>query len=162
MWLFRKRPEDLTPEQAEQLQTLIAAIPDLELAYYVRTGITNIFDSPLTRDEAARQIEDLRKQLDPDDEDNQTLLEFFNTYDAQREGILAYFDERKTSGPVEGLNNKARVITKRCYGIKSIPTLHSRLCLDINLKSLAIATRTVAQMHTIINNIRQQIAGYYT
>ncbi len=162
MWLFRKRPEELNEEHELQLQELFAAIPDLELAYYFRWGITKIFDWPLTREEASDQFEDLRNQMNPDEADNQVLLEFFKTYDAHRDGILAYFGERKTSGVVEGINNKARVITKRCYGIKSIPTLWSRLCLDINLKSLATANHTLQQIHTLTQQIRTKITGYYS
>ena len=44
---------------------------------------------------------------------------------------LAYFGEHITSGPVEGLNNKDRVITKRCYGVKDTKTLWNLLCLDV-------------------------------
>ena len=33
---------------------------------------------------------------------------------------------------MEGINNKARVITKRCYGVKSSGTLWNRLILDLD------------------------------
>lgn len=162
MWLFRKRPEELTADQEHQLQDLFAAIPDLERVYHFRWGLTNIFDSPMTREAAADQFDEIRNPLDAADSDDQVLLEFFNTYDAHRDGILAYFDERKTSGVMEGIINKARVITKRCYGVKSIATLWSRLCLDINLKHLATATKSVKQIHALTNSIRTKIASYYT
>ncbi len=42
--------------------------------------------------------------------DEPELLEFFSLFDRWREGILAYFDNHETSGPVEGLNTKARVV----------------------------------------------------
>ena len=161
MWAFRKRPQELTPDEHAQLAELFGQIPDLELPYYFRQAITNIFDHAASREEAAQQLEDLRAQMDPDDEDNQILLEFFATYDEHRSGILAYFDERKTSGPVEGLNNKARVITKRCYGIKDTRTLWARLCLDVNLASLAVSF-TVNHIHDIANQIRTVFLGYYT
>jgi transposase len=38
---------------------------------------------------------------------------FFATYDRWKTAILNYFDARQTSAAVEGINNKARVITKR-------------------------------------------------
>ena len=161
MWAFRKRPQELTPDEHAQLAELFGQIPDLELPYYFRQAITNIFDHAASREEAAQQLEELRAQMDPDDEDNQILLEFFATYDEHRSGILAYFDERKTSGPVEGLNNKARVITKRCYGIKDTRTLWARLCLDVNLASLAVSF-TVNHIHDIANQIRTVFLGYYT
>ena len=36
---------------------------------------------------------------------------FWTTYDNWKTGILNYFAERYTSAAVEGINNKARVIT---------------------------------------------------
>ena len=34
------------------------------------------------------------------------------------DGILAYFDDKPSSGAVEGINTKLRVITRRSYGIQ--------------------------------------------
>ncbi len=48
------------------------------------------------------------------------------------EGILAYFEERKSSGRVEGLNTKIRVVLRRSYGIESLTTLWTRILLDVN------------------------------
>ena len=161
MWAFRKRPDDLTEKQQAELDELFAAIPDLELIYHFRWNVTSIFDTATSREDAASQLELLRNALSVDDSDQAELLDFFKTYDSHRDGILAYFDERKTSGPVEGLNNKARVITKRCYGVKSPQTLWSRLCLDVNLAASTISF-TVANIHDIANQIRDVFLGYYT
>jgi transposase len=38
---------------------------------------------------------------------------------------------RASSGFVEGLNNKIKVIKRRCYGIKKVGTLFQRLWLDL-------------------------------
>lgn len=35
------------------------------------------------------------------------------------ENILTYFDERITNGAVEGMNNKAKVVSHRCYGFRT-------------------------------------------
>ena len=66
------------------------------------------------------------------------LEPFFETYDRWKTGILNYFDARQTSAAVEGINNKARVITKRAYGLKSAKSLWDRLILDLNRASEAI------------------------
>ena len=44
-------------------------------------------------------------------------------------GILAYLDTRMTNGPVEGINNKLRVIARRAYGFHSHRPLISMLYL---------------------------------
>ena len=62
----------------------------------------------------------------------------FETYDRWKTKILNYFDARQTSAAVEGINNKARVITKRTYGLKSAKSLWDRLILDLNRASQAI------------------------
>ncbi len=42
-----------------------------------------------------------------------------------------YFKERKSSGFVEGLNNKIKVLKRRCYGLMKTETLFQRLFLDL-------------------------------
>ena len=62
------------------------------------------------------------------------LGSFFETYDRWKTKILNYFDARQTSAAVEGINNKARVITKRTYGLKSAKSLWDRLILDFLIR----------------------------
>jgi hypothetical protein len=45
---------------------------------------------------------------------------------------------RQTSAAVEGINNKARVISKRAFGLKSPKRLWDRLILDWNRASEVI------------------------
>ena len=59
--------------------------------------------------------------------------------------VILPVDGRYTSAAVEGINNKARVITKRCYGVKSSDTLWNRLILDLNRASEAVA-QTIAEL----------------
>ena len=79
------------------------------------------------------------------------LGSFFETYDRWKTKILNYFDARQTSAAVEGINNKARVITKRTYGLKSAKSLWDRLILDLNRASQAIGYS--------IEHIRQMAKG---
>jgi transposase len=47
------------------------------------------------------------------------------------EEITNYFVSRLSSGWVEGLNNKIKVLKRRCYGIKNLPNLFRRIWLDL-------------------------------
>ena len=161
MWAFRRRQKDLSEEQARGLDELFQQIPELEFVYHFRWGVTEIFDEPQNREEAASRLEDYRKLVSDQGEEAEALLAFFRTYDEHRDGILAYFDERKTSGVVEGINNKARVITKRCYGIKSVQTLWNRLCLDLN-RACHVACHTIQRIKELTNMIRHKFLGFYT
>jgi len=48
------------------------------------------------------------------------------------EEIANYFIERQTSGFVEGLNNKIKVLKRRCYGIASRHRIFQRVYLDLH------------------------------
>ena len=54
-------------------------------------------------------------------------------YDSETRGRhLAYLDTKMTNGPVEGINNKLRVIARRAYGfharrVDAVPLLWSEL-----------------------------------
>jgi transposase len=157
MWHFRRRRKDLSPEEHAELETLFQAIPGLELPYCFREDIAEIFDTARNRKEAEARLTELRECVTEEPE----LLKFFETYDRWKDGILAYFDRRETSGVVEGLNNKARVITRRSYGLKSADSLWRRLVLDGNRVVCAVR-RTVAEMHALARSIQAKFRGYYT
>ena len=42
-----------------------------------------------------------------------------------------YHRQRKNSGFTEGLNNKIKVIKRRCYGIFDLTRLFQRITLDL-------------------------------
>ena len=74
---------------------------------------------------------------------------------------LNYFDGRYTSAAVEGINNKARVITKRCYGVKSSGTLWNRLILDLNRASEAVG-QSIAELRQITAGLKAVFLGFCT
>ena len=45
--------------------------------------------------------------------------------------ITNYFVDRNSSGFVEGLNNKIKVIERRCYGIFNVSHFFQRLMIDL-------------------------------
>jgi transposase len=156
MWQFRRRRRDLTEQDENELYELFEKVPDLELPYNFREDVAEIFDTAKNRKEAAARLEELREVLsnEPD------LLEFFTFYDRWRDGILAYFDRRETSAAVEGLNNKARVITRRSYGLKSADSLWRRLALEVN-NVAGVVRRTVTDLHVLARSIQAHFRGYY-
>jgi transposase len=61
---------------------------------------------------------------------------FLKTLEARKNEIANYFNGRHTSGFVEGLNNKIKVIKRRCYGIFNTEYLFQRIYLDLSGYSL--------------------------
>ena len=156
MWLYRKRRHDLNEEERGKLDELFDRIPELEFGYDFREDVAEIFDTATDREEADRRLSELREL-----EMAAEFAPFFETYDRWKDGILAYFDRRETSGVVEGINNKARVITKRSYGIKTAAGLWNRLLLDLN-RTVSIVHYTVQEMRAIARGIRTEFSGFYT
>lgn len=82
-----------------------------------------------------------------------SLERFLVTYENWREEILNYFDARQTSAGVEGINNKARVIIKRAYGLKSADSLWTRLILDLN-RAREVVMHTIGRMRELVTGFR--------
>jgi transposase len=148
MWAFRRDPESVTAEEQQALEGLFEKVPALKELYRVRLRFQEIFDTAPNRTTAARWLRQLRRETERLGLD---LSPFFETYDRWKTAILNYFDRRQTSAAVEGINNKARVITKRAYGQKSADSLWNRLILDLNRASEAIGWS--------IEQIRQMVQG---
>jgi transposase len=150
MWEFRRDPKELTPEETARLEALFDRLPALRKLHQARVRFQEIFDTAPNRNKAARQLIDLQVQIM---DDGLELDDFFLTYENWQDEILNYFDEHYTSAAVEGINNKARVITKRAYGLKSADSLWTRLVLDLNRASDAIG-HTIAQIKNLVAGFR--------
>ncbi len=85
------------------------------------------------------------------------LDSFVRTFEQWQEEILNYFDARQTSAVVEGINNKARVILKRTYGLKSADSLWTRLILDLN-RAKDVVLHTIGQIHELVMGFRAAFA----
>jgi transposase len=128
MWPFRKKQAELT-EEAELLERLFAYSPDLKLAYILREELTAIFEQDLTKAEATTAIKAWRKKVE-----NSGLTcfdSFLTTLDNYLDEITNYFLSRHSSGFVEGLNNKIKVLKRRCYGLLNLDHFFQRLFLDL-------------------------------
>jgi transposase len=75
------------------------------------------------------------------------------TYEKWQMLILNYFPAGRTSAQVEGINNKARVITKRAYGLKTADSLWTRLILDVN-RAKDTVVHTIAGLRQLAHGFR--------
>jgi transposase len=150
MWEFRRRPQDLSEEETEKLEKLFVELPRLRTLYEFRVRFQAIFDTAPGRRQAHRDLVGLFLDM----MDGFPELEgFVRTFERWQDEILSYFDARQTSGPVEGINNKARVIVKRSYGLKCADSLWTRLILDLN-RGRDIVLRTIGQMRELVADLR--------
>jgi transposase len=155
---FRRRPEDVPADKKQELEALFEKIPTLGVIYHQRWEATYIFDTAKDRQTAAAALEEWItsvRQTDLDWEPFITMLR--NHWD----GILAYFDDRRTSGPVEGLNNKIRTLLRRGYGIRNVANLWTRALLEVNWGWKKIG-RTIAGLRQLVARIQAHFAVCYT
>jgi transposase len=136
------------------LEALFGQVPRLRPLYEFRQRFQRIFDTAKDRRQAHRALVGLfLDMLDFSPE----LAGFIRTFERWQEEILNYFDARQTSGPVEGINNKARVILKRAYGLKSADSLWTRLILDLN-RAQEVVLHTIGQIHKLVAGLRMAFA----
>ncbi len=132
MWPFRKKPKDLEPEERELLELRVFARAPalLAQAYDLREELTGIFEQELTKAEGKCAIQAWCKRVQ--EESGLGCFDtFLKTVERWLEEITNYFDDRQTSGFVEGFNNRVKVLKRRCYGIFDVGRIFQRLHLDL-------------------------------
>ena len=108
IWLLRKGVKGLTGEKLEVLKCLFQHSPILEMAYKLCNELTDIFEDGISKSVATRKINDWTKKVE--DSGLKCFNKFISTLDKYMDKITNYFINRQTSGSVEGLNNKIKVI----------------------------------------------------
>ena len=129
MWAFRKQPADLRPEERQVLRKLWKVAPKLKQAYDLRQQLTAIFEQPISKPTAKRKIQAWIRRFQKSG--LKCFDEFLKTLEHWWEEITNYFIHRANSGFVEGLNNKLKVLKRRCYGIFNRDHLFQRIYLDL-------------------------------
>lgn len=118
--------KNLSPEKRRGLQTLLAANKRLNTAYLLKEQFAQLW---MYRREAwaRRFFEQWRASLKW--QRLKPFEKFAALIDRHWDGIAAYCEpENKVAlGFVEGLNNKIRVIQRRCYGLRDEDYLHLKI-----------------------------------
>ena len=134
MWLFLKNWTTLTEKQQTTLLLLFSYSPILKQVYIFREILTSIFNRPFTKVHALIELGAWIKEV-------QALRlscfdSFVGTLQKWMDEISNYFIQRQSSGFVEGLNNKIKVIKRRCYGIYDLGRLFQHIWLDVEGRRL--------------------------
>jgi len=119
----------LSEADQNRLLPLFHHSPALKPAYCWRQVLTGIVNRPFTKARATEAIERWCAQVRASGW--RCFDGFLTTVANWREEITNYFLQRRNSGFVEGLNNKLKVLKRRCYGLDSVKTLFQRLRLDL-------------------------------
>jgi transposase len=117
LWLLLKNPENLDDERNEtqRLADALELNTPLTTAYYLKEELRQIWwqDSKA----AARRLLDawIRRA---EASGIGMLKRFAATLQAHRDGILAYYDCRISTGRLEGLNNKIQAMKRQAFGFR--------------------------------------------
>ena len=117
-WCVLKRKDNLTPSQKFRLRDLLGYNLQTVRAYLLKEDFQQLweYNSPVWAgdflDFWCKQV--MRSRIEP-------MKKVVRTLRAHRELILNYFKAKKefSSGVIEGLNNKAKVTTRRSYGFRT-------------------------------------------
>ena len=129
LWPFRKRSTDLDAAEQGRLDVLLAYSPALGQAYTLREELTTIFDTARSKADGLRRIRFWRRRVEKSG--LRCFDGFLKLLDTWLDLIANYFISRQTSSFVEGLNNKLKVLKRRCYGMRNVVRLFQRLTLDL-------------------------------
>ncbi len=116
-WLLLKNPENLDDDRNERarLEEALSLNKPLATAYYMKEDLRLLWSLP---DKAAAEahLDDWIARAVSSG--IRMLKDFANTLRAHRRGILAYYDHRISTGPLEGTNNRIKTLQRQAYGFR--------------------------------------------
>lgn len=120
-FILLKNGKDLTPEEMEKLTSLLQKSKRLAKAYQWKEEFRAIYEQSLTVEEGKRQIEEWL------DKAQAVYSEAITTIRNHLDGISNYFRNRTTSGAMEGINNRIKLIKRQAYGFVNFNNFRERL-----------------------------------
>jgi transposase len=122
-WLLVKNRENLTTEERQELEVMLAASPELKLCYELKEAFRDWFNQTCDRETARVALEEWIAKVEACG--FRALQAFVNMLHNWLEQILNYFDGRHSNGFAEGVNLKIKMINRRGYGYRNFS--HFRL-----------------------------------
>jgi transposase len=118
-WLLLKNPENLDPEkrEKERLEETLKLNQPLSCAYYLKEYLRQVWLQP-NKEEAEKVLSDWTEKAQSSG--IKILMKFAKTLAGYKSGVLAYYDFRISSGPLEGTNNKIKTMKRMAYGFRDM------------------------------------------
>jgi len=116
-WLLLKNPENLRDDRNERarLEEALSINKPLATAYYMKEDLRLLWS--LSHKAAAEaHLQDWIARADASG--IRILKDFAKTLRTHRRGILAYYDHRISTAPLEGTNNKIKTLQRQAYGFR--------------------------------------------
>lgn len=122
-YVLLKNEEDLKEEQKNKLLQIKAVSPTLKVMHELKEKVRTIFNKTNDWYTAVFKLGMwLSKAKTYFPNSNNTFIRWFDE-------IIAYFDNGTTSGAVEGINNKLKLIKRSAYGFRNFENFQVRCLL---------------------------------
>lgn len=125
--LLLSNEDDLDARNWMTLCAMKVGVPILDRVHTLKEEWRTLFNQAISRAEAAGAVEAWLKRARASDAP--ALREFVGFVERWREPILNYFVARTTSGPVEGLNNKIKLVKRQAFGFRNDEHLRLRVLI---------------------------------
>ncbi len=123
-----KRHECYSTAEKKKLAPLFKHSPAIKAAYRLARELTHIYNKHHKKKTAKKKMNQWINKVEASEVS--CLNTFIKTLIKYQEPICHYFLRRETSGWVEGINNKVKVIKRRCYGMTNLKHFFQRIFLD--------------------------------
>lgn len=120
-FILLKNNVDLKDHEREQLEQILSQSKRLRLAYELKEEFRSIYETNQTPEMAKQQILAWLEKA------SSVYCESLTTIREHIDGICNYFISRTTSGMMEGMNNKLKLIKRQAYGFVNFDNFRTRL-----------------------------------
>lgn len=125
--LLRKAREDLDEEGESDLETILAAEPDLATAYQLKEDFRDWYRLTIP-EQAIQTLRDWYQQVEDSQlSEWQDAVQTVRNWETQ---IINYFYWPLTNGFTEGKNNLVGAVKRRAYGFRNFSNLRRRFLLE--------------------------------
>jgi len=118
-WLLLKNPDNLreSTNEKQRLDSALELNKPLAAAYYLKEDLRQLWT----------QNSKLSAQIFLDDwikkaraSDIKQIEDMADCLETHKDGVLAYYDYRISTGPLEGTNNKIKTLQRQAYGFRDM------------------------------------------
>ena len=119
-WLLLRNKEDLNEEQLENLERVLKQSKRLRRAYEFKEKFRDIYEKTKDREEGKVAI------MNWLNEGQKIYADVIGTIHNHLDYICNYFLSRTTNSPMEGINNKLKLIKRQAYGFTNFENMRQR------------------------------------
>jgi transposase len=120
-FLLLRNGVDLRENERQVLEQILNRSKRLRKAYESKEELRAIYESPLTVEAGKLHFKEWLNRA------QKIFSEVTTTIRNHLDGICNYFRTRTTSGPMEGINNRIKLIKRQAYGFVNFENFRKRL-----------------------------------